>query len=127
MSSRRQFLKRSAALASASFFVNPTAATQAGERVRVAVVGINGQGASNINQLVRTELAEIVALCDVDETRSAPILRAHPKARFHVDYRRMLERERDIQAVLGATPDHHHAIPAVQAMRAGKHVYCEKP
>jgi predicted dehydrogenase len=126
-SSRRRFLKQSAALASAAYFVNPARAAQAGERVRVAIIGINNQGASNITQLVRTDLAEIVALCDIDETRSAPVLRAHPKARFHTDYRRMLERERDIQAVLIATPDHHHAIPAIQAMRAGKHVYCEKP
>jgi predicted dehydrogenase len=124
--SRRTFLKQSAALASAAFFVNPTPA-QAGERVRVAIVGVNGQGGWNLGQVVQTGLADIVALCDVDETRSAPVRRAHPKARFHTDYRRMLEQERDVQAVLVATPDHHHACAAVQAMRAGKHVYCEKP
>jgi predicted dehydrogenase len=125
--SRRVFLKRSAALTTASYFVNPGAAAQAGERVRVAIIGINGQGGWNLGQVEQTGLAEIVALCDVDEARSAPVLRRLPKARFHTDYRRMLERERDVQAVLVATPDHHHAFAALQAMRAGKHVYCEKP
>jgi predicted dehydrogenase len=123
---RRTFLKQSAALAAGSFFVNPTQA-QATERLRVAVIGINGRGASNLSDMERTGLADVVALCDVDETRSAPILRSHPNARFHTDYRRMLERERDIQAVLIATPDHHHVFAAVDAMRRGKHVYCEKP
>lgn len=127
LSSRRRFLSQSAALASTAFFVNPTPAAQAGERVRVAIIGINGRGADNLRDVERTGLAEIVALCDVDETRSAPTLRRLSEARFHTDYRRMLERERDIHAVLIATPDHHHACAAVQAMNAGKHVYCEKP
>lgn len=125
---RRTFLKQSAALAAAGVLVNPGVSQNPNDRVRVAVIGINGQGAWNLGQLESTGLAEIVALCDVDETRSAPILRARPNARFYTDYRQLLERERDnIQAVLIATPDHHHAIPALTAMRAGKHVYCEKP
>src|SRR6476620_6566204 len=128
-SSRRNFLRRSAAVASVSYFVNPLAASQTttGDRVRLAVIGINGRGLANLNDAVRTGLADLVALCDVDETRSAPVLAAHPRARFHTDYRRMLDQERDVQAVLVATPDHHHAFAAVPALRLGKHVYCEKP
>ncbi len=77
--------------------------------------------------LLSTRLCEVTALCDVDEVRSAPVLKAHPRARFFTDYRRMLDQQKDLQAVLVATPDHHHAPAAMQAMRLGKHVYCEKP
>ncbi len=67
-----------------------------------------------------------MALCDVDQTRAAPVRKRFPQARFYEDYRRLIE-QKDIQAVLIATPDHHHACAAVGAMRSGKHVYCEKP
>ncbi len=125
---RRRFLQASAAAAAASCFVNPGAAGQpAGERVRVAIIGVAGQGAWNLGEVVRTGLAEIVALCDVDDRRAADARKAHPKANYYNDYRQMLEKQRDVQAVLIATPDHHHAFAALPALRAGKHVYCEKP
>jgi predicted dehydrogenase len=129
---RRRFLQGSAALASASFFVNPSEAGQPGgqpprQRVRVAVIGVAGQGTYNLNETFNTKLADIVALCDVDADRAAPLRQRFPKARFADDYRRLLDNPRDLDAVVIATPDHHHAIPAVMAMRAGKHVYCEKP
>jgi predicted dehydrogenase len=126
--SRRRFVQGSAALATAAYFVNPLAASQPpSERVRVAVIGVAAQGAWNLGQVVGTELAEIVALCDVDERRAATARKAHPKAAFFTDYRQMIEKQKGIQAVLIATPDHHHAFAALPAMNAGKHVYCEKP
>jgi predicted dehydrogenase len=127
--SRRRFLHASAAAAATPYFVNPTPAAQVppSERVRVAIVGVAGQGEWNLRQVVGSGLAEIVALCDVDDRRSNAARKAHPKATYYNDYRQMLEKQRDIQAVLVATPDHHHALAAVPAMRAGKHVYCEKP
>jgi predicted dehydrogenase len=125
---RRRFLQTSAAIAGAATFANHVGAGQpAADRVRVAVVGVAGQGGWNLGQVVDTKLAEIVALCDVDENRAANARQAHPKAAFYTDYRQMIDKQRDVQAVLVATPDHHHAIAAVLAMRAGKHVYCEKP
>jgi predicted dehydrogenase len=125
---RRRFLQSSAALAASSFFVNPARAGQPQrQRVRIGVIGVNGQGQYNWGEIVKTGLAEIVALCDVDADRSAPVRRQFPKARFVDDYRRLLDQPRDLDAVVIATPDHHHAIPAVMALRAGKHVYCEKP
>ena len=69
------------------------------ERVRVAVVGVAGQGGWNLNEVVRTELATIVALCDVDQSRAAPVRQKFPQARFYDDYRRLVE-QKDIQAVL---------------------------
>jgi predicted dehydrogenase len=125
---RRRFLQTSAALAASSFFVNPAGAgQQPRQRVRIGVIGVNGQGQYNWGEAVNTGLAEIVALCDVDLDRSAPVIKRFPKARFVPDYRRLLDKPSDIDAVIIATPDHHHAIPAVMAMGAGKHVYCEKP
>jgi predicted dehydrogenase len=126
---RRRFLQGSAAGAAAAYFVNPSLAAQvpASERVRVAIVGVAGQGGWNLGQVVGTGMAEIVALCDVDNTRAGPARKAHPKANFYNDYRQMIDKQRDVQAVLVATPDHHHAFAALAAMRAGKHVYCEKP
>ncbi len=126
--SRRRFLAASAALGASSYFLGSRSAAQppAGERVRIGVVGVAGQGEYNLNEIARTNLAEIVALCDVDANRATAARNRFPKAAFHEDYRRMMEM-RDLQAVLIATPDHHHAPAAMQAMRAGKHVYCEKP
>lgn len=127
---RRRFLRASAVAGAGSLFVNPTdaAAIQpaANERVRVAIIGVAGRGANNLNEVDKTGLAEIVALCDVDANRAAPARQQFPNARFYEDYRRMIE-QKDIQAVLIATPDHHHAFAALAALRARKHVYCEKP
>jgi predicted dehydrogenase len=127
--SRRRFLQTSAAVAAASSLVNTVGAGQPApaERVRVAVIGVAGQGGWNLGQVSGSGLAEIVALCDVDDRRVGDARKAHPKAAYYNDYRQMLEKQKDIQAVLVATPDHHHAFAALQAMRAGKHVYCEKP
>jgi predicted dehydrogenase len=127
---RRHFLQSSAALAAACTLARPAAAVgqrlQPTDRVCVAIVGVSGQGGRDLNELVRTDLADIVALCDVDQERAAPVRQKFPQARFYDDYRRLFE-QKDIQAVLVATPDHHHAFTAVGAMRAGKHVYCQKP
>jgi predicted dehydrogenase len=125
---RRRFLQASAAAAAAASVTGHAPAAQPpGERVRVAIVGVAGQGGWNLGQVVATGLAEIVALCDVDSRRAADPQKAHPRATFYSDYRQMIEKQKDIQAVLVATPDHHHAFAALAAMRAGKHVYCEKP
>ena len=67
---RRRFLQHSAAAAAAAYFVNPGAAAQppANERVRVGIIGVAGQGGWNLDQVVGTGLAEIVALCDVGQS-----------------------------------------------------------
>jgi len=71
--------------------------------------------------------ANIYALCDVDLDFSAHVMAGYPKAKRYQDYREMLEKEKEIDAVMIATPDHTHAIIASAAMKAGKHVYVEKP
>jgi predicted dehydrogenase len=72
--------------------------------------------------------ANVVALCDVDDVRAAGSFNAFPKARRYKDFRTMLDKEAaHIDAVTVGTPDHIHAVAAMAAIRAGKHVYCQKP
>ena len=98
---------------------------QANERLNIAAIGVGGQGAGNVNN-VSSE--NIVALCEVDTNRGARSLAKHSKAKHYQDFRRMLdEMDKQIDAVVVATPDHTHAVAAVAAMKQGKHIYCEKP
>jgi len=127
--SRRGFLKQGA-LAGTGFWVagGLMAAPKQpgpGDRVNVAVIGAGGQGGSDTNAVAM--LANIVALCDVDEARAAKQFALYPKATRYTDYRVMLEKQKDIEAVIVATPDHMHAHATIAAMRAGKHCYTEKP
>src|SRR5438270_10192142 len=130
--SRRDFLKQSA-LAGVGFWVAggltaaPSRQPGPNERVNVGVIGCGGQGGGDTNSVNNTKLVNIVALCDVDDARAAGAYRAYPKAAVYHDYRVMLERQKDIDAVIVATPDHMHAHASVAAMRLGKHCYTEKP
>jgi predicted dehydrogenase len=123
---RRRFIQASAAAALAA---GPLAAADkkvgANEKVNLGIIGVGGQGTYNLNGVAHEN---IVALCDVDSERREVVAarKAHPDAKFYQDFRRLLE-QKGIDAVVVATPDHWHAIPAVAAMKAGKHVYCEKP
>jgi predicted dehydrogenase len=70
----------------------------------------------------------VVALCDVDDERAAGSYKAFPHARRYKDFRVMLDKEaKHIDAVSVGTPDHIHAVATLAAVRAGKHVYCQKP
>jgi len=93
-----------------------------------AVGGVGGRGHQLIPRLREVPGATIVALCDVDQQRAGDVFKKHPKAKPFTDFRRMLdEMDKQIDAVVVATPDHTHAVAAVAAMKRGKHVYCEKP
>ncbi len=94
------------------------------ERLNIAGIGIGGMGAGNLRAMASEN---IVALCDVDDTYAAKTFAEYPKAAKYRDYRVMLEKQKDIDAVLIATPDHTHAVISMAAMKAGKHVYCQKP
>jgi predicted dehydrogenase len=129
--SRRAFL--SATGAAISFTIVPRhvlggpGQTPPSDRIHVAGIGAGGMGGGDIATVSRLG-ANIVALCDVDEARAAGTFNAFPKARRYKDFRELLDKEaKNIDAVTVGTPDHVHAAISMAAIRAGKHVYCQKP
>ncbi len=126
--SRRHFLGTTAA-ASAFLLVPRHVVAGSGEaapsaKLNIAGIGVGGMGANNLTNLASQN---IVALCDVDLNYAAKTIKNFPQAKVWTDYREMLEKQKDIDAVLIATPDHTHAVIAMAAIKAGKHVYCQKP
>ena len=73
------------------------------------------------------KLANIYALCDVDQDYAGHIIKGYPKAKLYSDWRELLDKEKSIDAVVIGTPDHNHAMIAAAFMRAKKHIYLEKP
>jgi len=126
--SRRTVLKQSAALGLftivPSHVLGGTNRIAPSEKLNIACVGIGGKGLFDAEQV---SSQNIVALCDVDDHYAAPAFSKFPHAKKYRDYRLMLEHEKNIDAVVIATPDHTHALIALTAMKMGKHVYCEKP
>jgi predicted dehydrogenase len=124
---RRRFLK-STAKAAATFTILAAGSARtyaANERLNIAAIGIGGQGAGDIDQL---KSQNIVALCDVDWRHAAGTFKKFPGAKQFKDYRQMFDKiSGEFDAVIVATPDHHHAPATMAALRLGKHVYCEKP
>lgn len=94
------------------------------EKLNIAAIGAGGMGSSNLKGM---EHENIVALCDVDDERAAGSFKRYPKAKRYKDFRVMLDQQKDIDAVLIATPDHIHAVAAMAAIKRDKHVYCQKP
>jgi len=95
------------------------------EKVNIAGIGVGGRGGGDIEAV---SSQNIVALCDVDWRQAAGTFRRHPNARKYKDFREMLDKEdKNIDAVVVATPDHVHAPASIMAMKMDKHVYCEKP
>jgi predicted dehydrogenase len=127
--SRRDFV-RNTAFAVAAFNVVPgyvlglNGQTPPSEKLNIAGIGVAGQGAGDISQFPDDN---IVALCDVDWRHAAGTFKKFPKARQWKDCREMFDKQKDIDAVVVATPDHMHAFASILAMKHGKHVYCEKP
>jgi predicted dehydrogenase len=128
--SRRQFLAGTAGtiLAASALPAQqpPPRRVPASDKVNVAVVGAGGRGFEDLRGLEGTGV-NIVALCDCDLPHAAESFKKYPQAKQYQDWRRMLDAQRDVDAVVVATPDHHHAIVSIAAMKLGKHVYCEKP
>jgi predicted dehydrogenase len=95
------------------------------DKLNIAGIGVAGRGAGDLGAC---SSENIVALCDVDWRHAAPTFKKYPQAKKYKDFRIMLDKEdKNIDAVIVATPDHCHAFATIAAIKRGKHVYCEKP
>lgn len=122
--SRRAFLKTAGVAAPLAIVSRHAYGKSPNEKLNIAGIGVGGRGADDLKEL---ESENIVALCDVDEERAADTFKRYPKAKRYADFRVMLEKQKNIDAVVVATPDHTHAVASMMAIKLGKHVYCEKP
>jgi predicted dehydrogenase len=126
--SRRQFMGAAATVAAftivPSHVIGAAGQKPPSEKINIAGVGIGGMGKSNLQGC---ESENIVALCDVDWKYAAPVFKKYPNAKQWKDFRKMLDEQKDIDAVIVATPDHLHTPVAMAAMQRGKHVYVQKP
>ncbi|HEX2973754.1 MAG TPA: Gfo/Idh/MocA family oxidoreductase, partial [Tepidisphaeraceae bacterium] len=127
---RREFVGGAAAALAGIMIVPRHVLAQSGqtppsEKLRLAYIGSGGQSGFSQDSLAEHS---VTAMCDVDWRRCADAFKKHPDAKKFKDFRKMLDAvEKDIDAVVVATPDHTHAVAAINAMKRGKHVYCEKP
>jgi predicted dehydrogenase len=136
---RRHFLQASAAAALTPYLFTssqPLRAEAVSDRLRMGCIGVGSMGRPNATDF--SEIADVVAVCDVDTSHMDEALAPHEKIGKYKpdgsiippekikDYRRVLDRK-DIDAVCIVTPDHWHVKIAVEALQAGKHVFCQKP
>ncbi len=125
---RREFLKTSATAAAVTLAWSggaKAASRSANEKMQLACIGTANRALADIEG-VKGE--DIVALCDVDSVFMERTAKRFPDAKKYEDYREMIEAmSARIDGVVVGTTDHHHAPATIRAIRAGKHVYCEKP
>lgn len=126
--SRRRFLRTSATAAVATLgFPAIGNVLGANDRINIGCIGAGGKGDSDVDDSARCG-GNIVALCDVDANTLNKKAKKYPQAKLYADWRKMLkEMGKDIDAVTVSTPDHVHGVASAEAMRMGKHVYCQKP
>lgn len=128
--SRRRFLQAGAGAVSAFTVVSASVlglgqSKPPSSRLNIAGIGVGGQGHADLSAVASEN---IVALCDVDWRRASPSFQRWPNAKKYKDFRKMLdEMDKEIDAVVVATPDHVHAVATMAALKRRKHVYCEKP
>ena len=131
---RRNFLKGStAALALSSFGAYGLDLMYSTKKWRVGLIGCGWYGKSDLFKLIQVANVEVVSLCDVDQNyleEAAKLVserqKSGKKPRLYKDYRKMLA-EKDLDIVLIGSPDHWHALQAIEAMESGAHLYLQKP
>ena len=131
--SRRNFIK-TAGITSAGFMILPRHVlggrgfVAPSDKLNIAAIGAGGKGEGDLREFSKSPNVNIVALCDVDDRRSAKSRAAFTKAKYYKDFRKMLEAEKNnIDACSISTPDNVHAVATIAAMQLGKHVYTQKP
>ena len=129
---RRKFIKDSSFVFAGSLAMKPTSKTSSSlDKIQIGVIGCNGMGWSNTNSMLQMPDVDLVGICDVDQNVINRRLDDYKSLRSntpktYTDYREMLQDD-SIDAVIIGTPDHWHCLPMVDAVKAGKHVYVEKP
>lgn len=126
---RRDFIRKAALRGAGLVILSDSWSARtyaANERVNLALIGVGGRGKWYADAMPRQ--ANIVALCDVNDSKAEAAYKLMPDVPKYHDFRKMLdEKAKQIDGVLIATPDHTHAVITVAALKAGKHVFCEKP
>jgi hypothetical protein len=125
-STRREFLKRSAAAGAGLCFAGTCAVAgvrSPNEKLNIGIIGVHSRGAANMASVAGEHIG---ALCDVDANYLAEAAKKYPEAKTYADWRKMVD-QKDLDAVVVSTTEHTHALASVWAMKRGKHVYCEKP
>jgi predicted dehydrogenase len=125
---RRSFLKSSSLAASALAFPAVVKSASPNSKLQVVSVGANGMAFSDIKNIGGHANVQYVGFCDIDSTRFDKVDAEHPGVAHFADFREMFAKLGDkFDAVNVGIPDHMHAKVAIDAMRMGKHVYCQKP
>jgi predicted dehydrogenase len=129
-SSRRRFLQQSLLATGASVIGFPaiTSSKSPNGKLNIGFIGSGGRGGSHVAEAKKMpELVDVVAMCDVNSKNLEYAAASFPQARTYKDYREMHTKMEDMDAIFVATTEHTHAFAMLPALRAGKHVYCEKP
>ncbi|MCB1090979.1 MAG: Gfo/Idh/MocA family oxidoreductase [Verrucomicrobiae bacterium] len=126
---RRQFLQRSAGAASGVLgFPAILRSASPNSKLQVASIGVGGMGGNTMKSVATHPAVQIVAVCDVDQKTLEVAAKSFAGSVAERDWRELFAKHADrFDAVTIGTPDHSHAAPAVTALRAGKHVYLQKP
>ncbi|MDD2601148.1 MAG: Gfo/Idh/MocA family oxidoreductase [Kiritimatiellae bacterium] len=125
--SRRTFLASSAAATAVSLSAPRAFGQKPSDEFRFAKVGCGGMGSGDLNGTVGAG-GKLVAMCDVDDTKAKGAYDKYPDVPRFKDYRVMLDKmDKEIDGVVISTPDHTHAVVALDAMKRGKHIYVQKP
>ena len=132
--SRRNFIKNGILASSLTIiprnvlggvgFISPS------DQLNIASIGAGGKGRSDILNASVNGRERVIALCDIDKNGKHGVLASRKKfskANFYFDFRKLLDKEKDLDAITISTPDHTHASIAMEAMKRGIHVYIQKP
>ena len=127
---RNTFLKTTA-LATGALFAKPFISYASQQKFKVALIGSGWWGTNILREAIKSGECQIVALCDVDERQVKKCLTelnklSNDQPKIYYNYQELLHKEKP-EIVINATPDHWHALIAIEAMKSGAHVYLEKP
>ena len=126
-SHRRGFLQSTAAIGAVAATTRFARAATANDSLNFALIGAGGQGRHVAGNFLKVPGVKMTAVCEINPLCVAEAQKLSPDARVYDDWKDLLDKEKDLQAVVIALPEHTHASASIDAMKAGKDVFCEKP